>query len=287
MHDRPTPIMTKSPRRFSFASVGGFVLSVICILGGLILEKGDLHDVGQVTAALIVFGGTAGALLVSTPTRMLSSALRRAQALFWEDKENASSILEELIGYATKARHSGIVSLDSDVQDIRNLFLKKGMMLLIDGVDAGELRRLLELDQIIFETQAESDAKVFETAGGYAPTIGIIGAVLGLIQVMKHLESLQDVGSGIAVAFVATVYGVGFANLVLLPISNRIRTRAHQDLHIRELIIEGVISVQAGKNPRLTRRMLDAFAAPRSSSAETQSATDRRETDIRDVMEIG
>lgn len=278
--------MPKPPRSFAFSSVLGLALAVACILGGLVLEKGELHDVGQVTAALIVFGGTAGAVLVSTPNAMLLSALRRARLLVWEDVETASSVLEELILYATKARQSGIVSLDSEAHEIRNPFLRKGMMLMIDGVDAGEIRRVLELDQVIFENEAENDAKVFETAGGYAPTIGIIGAVLGLIQVMKHLESLQDVGSGIAVAFVATIYGVGFANLVLLPIGNRIRTRAHMESHIRDLIIEGVTNVQAGKNPRLTRRMLDAFAPPRSLDA-TDAAPGDEETDIGKIMEAG
>jgi chemotaxis protein MotA len=263
--------MKKSHRKFAIISLAGFVLAAASILGGLIMERGELRDVGQATAALIVFGGTAGAVLVSTPVSLLLSALRRARSLVWESKENASSILEELIQYGTKARRSGIISLDSEAQEIRNPFLKKGMMLLIDGVDAAEIRGALELDQVIFENEVDNDAKVFEIAGGYAPTIGIIGAVLGLIQVMKHLESLQDVGRGIAVAFVATVYGVGFANLVLLPIGNRIRTRAHLDSHIRELIIEGVISIQAGKNPQLTRRMLDAFVPPQDSHrAETE-----------------
>jgi chemotaxis protein MotA len=254
--------MKKSHRQFAIISLAGFALAAASILGGLIMERGELRDVGQVTAALIVFGGTAGAVLVSTPVSLLLSALRRARSLVWESKENASSILEELIRYGTKARRSGVISLESEAQEIQNPFLKKGMMLLIDGVDAAEIRGALELDQVIFENEVDNDAQVFEIAGGYAPTIGIIGAVLGLIQVMKHLESLQDVGRGIAVAFVATVYGVGFANLVLLPIGNRIRTRAHLDSHIRELIIEGVISIQAGKNPQLTRRMLDAFVPP-------------------------
>jgi chemotaxis protein MotA len=277
--------MTTPSRRFAFTSVAGFVLAAACILGGLILEKGDLRDVGQVTVALIVFGGTAGAVFVSTPNTLILSALRRARSLIWENTDDASSILEELIRFATKARRTGIVSLDGDAQEVKNAFLKKGMLLLIDGVDATDLRRTLELDQVVFENEVENDAKVFETAGGYAPTIGIIGAVLGLIQVMKHLESLQDVGSGIAVAFVATVYGVGFANLVLLPIGNRIRARAHLELHIRELIIEGVISVQAGKNPRLTRRLLDAFAAPRHLNANSAVGAKKRRPDVVNVME--
>jgi chemotaxis protein MotA len=251
--------MTNSPRRFAFTSIAGLAIAAVCLLGGLLLEKGELRDVGQVTAGLIVFGGTIGAVLVSTPKIALFDALRRARSLLWEEVEDSSAIIEELIRYSKKARSTGIISLDSEVQTIEEPFLRKGMMLLIDGMEAAEIRRVMELELIVFEQQAENDARVFETAGGYAPTIGIIGAVLGLIQVMKHLESLSDVGHGIAVAFVATIYGVGFANLILLPIANRIRVRTHLTFQFRELMVEGVISVQSGMNPRLMSRILEAF----------------------------
>jgi chemotaxis protein MotA len=259
--------MNNSSRRFAFTSVAGLAIAGVCLLGGLLLEKGELRDVGQVTAGLIVFGGTIGAVLISTPKIVLFSALRRARSLLWEEVEDSSAIIEELIRYSRKARSTGIISLDSEAQEIEEPFLRKGMMLLIDGIEAVEIRRVMELELIVFEQQAENDARVFETAGGYAPTIGIIGAVLGLIQVMKHLESLSDVGHGIAVAFVATIYGVGFANLILLPIASRIRVRTHLTLQFRELIVEGVISVQAGMNPRLMSRILEAFVSGNGPAA--------------------
>jgi chemotaxis protein MotA len=253
--------MNTPPRRFAFTSIVGFAIAAICILGGLLMENGQLHDVEQVTAALIVFGGTAGAVLVGTPTAVLFSALRRAGGLVWDDIEDSPAMIEELIRHSRKARGSGILSLDAEIEEVSEPFLRKGMMLLVDGVEAAEIRRVMELDLIIFENNAESDAKVFETAAGLSPTIGIIGAVMGLIQVMKHLESLSEVGHGIAVAFVATVYGVGLANLILLPVANRIRIRSLRTCGFRELIVEGLLGIQAGTNPGLMGRMLDGFAA--------------------------
>lgn len=264
--------MTRGTRRFAFNPIAGIAIAAGCLLGGLLMEKGEMHDVGQVTAALIVFGGTIGAVLVSTPNVMILRALRRAGSMLREEKEDASVVIEQLIQYSRKARATGILSLESQAEEIEEPFLRKGMMLLVDGVEAAEIRRVMELDLMIFENQAEGDAKVFDTAGGYAPTIGIIGAVLGLIQVMKHLENLEDVGHGIAVAFVATLYGVGFANLILLPIASRIRVRSQLTAHFRELIVEGVISVQAGRNPRLVLRMLEGFTKQHTTAAGSLAA---------------
>lgn len=260
--------MTTSPRRFAFTSLAGFAIAAVSVLGGLLMERGELRDVGQVTAALIVFGGTLGSVLVSTPTTALLSAFNRVRNLVWEDVEDSGAMVGELIGYSRVARASGVLSLDSRIDAIGEPFLRKGMMMLVDGVEGAEIRRVLELDLIISENHAENDAKVLETAGGVAPTIGIIGAVLGLIQVMKHLESLSDVGHGIAVAFVATVYGVGLANLVLLPIAGRIRFRSLMTSQFRELMIEGIIGIHAGTNPGLLGRKLEGFATERSLAAK-------------------
>jgi chemotaxis protein MotA len=252
--------MITPARRFAITPIAGFVLAALCVLGGLLMEKGELADVGQVTAALIVFGGTIGAVLIGTPNAVLLSAFRRGVTLFWDDVEEPSRMIEDLIKYARKARGEGILALDSEIEKMEDPFLRKGTMLLVDGVEAAEIRRVLELDLIISENHSENDAKVFEIAAGLAPTIGIIGAVMGLIQVMKHLENLKDVGHGIAVAFVATIYGVGLANLILLPITNRIRIRSLRTSQFRELIIEGILGIQAGVNPGMLGRTLDGFA---------------------------
>jgi chemotaxis protein MotA len=239
----------------------GLLLSGVCILGGLILERGEVQDVAQVTAALIVIGGTAGAVIVSTPKAVLKSVVRRWRSLLFVVEPDIAAQQDEIIRLAMVVRRSGILSLDQEITSFGDPFLMRAIRLVADGADEKEIRHLLELDLAVAEQHAESEAKLFETAGGYAPTIGIIGAVLGLIQVMKHLENTENVGRGIAVAFVATVYGVSLANLVLLPIGNKIRARAQAISYQREMLIEGAIAIQMGKNPRLIRQMLDVFAA--------------------------
>jgi len=149
------------------------------------------------------------------------------------------------------------------------------LTLAVDGTDLNALRSIMELDIALEEKASEAEAKVYEAAGGYAPTIGIIGAVLGLIQVMKHLENIDEVGRGIAVAFVATVYGVASANLIFLPAANKLKSRAHHSLHVKELMLQGVCSIVEGLNPKLIRVTLDAFVrekAGKETKAEPAKA---------------
>ena len=249
----------KPKQRFDPTFFAGLLIAVACILGGLVLEKGDIHDVTQVTAALIVLGGTCGAVLVSTPKASLVKAAKRAPSVLWSDGGEAAALLEKMIELCVLARRNGVVALEDEMDQISDRFLKKGIILLTDGFTAAEVRALLETDMLLAEQDADSDAKVFEAAGGYAPTIGIIGAVLGLMQVMKHLDNIQDVGRGIAIAFVATVYGVGIANLVFLPMASKIRTQARLACKTHEMIIEGVVAIQEAKNPRLVRQLLEPF----------------------------
>jgi chemotaxis protein MotA len=249
----------KNPKRLEFNFLFGVVIAAVWILGGLLLEKGDWRDLSQVSAAVIVFGGTCGAVVVSTPQKSLGKALRRLPSVLRRGSEASTSLLDEIVRLANVARRSGIISLGSQVEQITDPFLKKGIRLVADETPVAELRKILETDLIVREESAESDAKVFEAAGGYAPTIGIIGAVLGLIQVMKHLDNIQEVGRGIAVAFVATVYGVGLANIILLPLGSKIRAQARIASQMREMIIEGVLQIQELKNPRLIRQLLAPF----------------------------
>jgi chemotaxis protein MotA len=186
-------------------------------------------------------------------------------------------VIEEIIRYATKARKNSIMSLEADLPEIADPFLRKALSLSVDGTDLQELRAMMELDLSMRQRGGEAVAKVYEAAGGYAPTIGIIGAVLGLIQVMKHLENIEEVGRGIAVAFVATVYGVASANLFFLPAANKIKSRLRDSLHVKELMLEGVCSIVEGMNPKLIRVKLDAFshgqsAAPAKAAAVRGSA---------------
>jgi chemotaxis protein MotA len=237
-------------------------LALVGTLGGLILEKGKVQDVAQVTAALIVLGGTLGAVMVTTPIGVLLSAAAKLSHIFFESRHAPGAIIEQIIAYATKARKHGIVSLENETDSIEDPFLRKALSLAVDGTDLQELRRMMELDISLEEQRGEAEARVYEAAGGYAPTIGIIGAVLGLIQVMKHLANIDEVGHGIAVAFVATVYGVGAANLFFLPAGGKLRSRLQAAVEIRELMLEGVLAIAEGLNPKLIRIKLEAYAPP-------------------------
>jgi chemotaxis protein MotA len=262
----------KTASKPDFATLGGMLLAGGGILGGLLIEGGKLTDITQVTALMIVLGGTIGAVMVTTPLKTLIRAAKYLGTVFFEKEEAPGQVIEEIIGYATKARKNSIISLEADLDKIGDPFLRKAISLSVDGTDLQELRKMMELDLDLQQRHGESVAKVYEAAGGYAPTIGIIGAVLGLIQVMKHLENIEEVGRGIAVAFVATVYGVASANLFFLPAANKIKARLHETLHIKELMLEGVCSIVEGMNPKLIRVKLSAFAEGEVEAPEKAKA---------------
>lgn len=252
------------------ATFAGIVVALGAILGGLVLEGGKIADVAQVTAAMIVLGGTLGAVMVATPGKVLKGALKRMLGVIKDPVPPIDAVLEEVVEYATQARKLGLVSLEEAAGQVEDPFLRKGLMLAVDGCDLQEIRAMLELEIDVEEARAEAEAKVFEGAGGYAPTIGIIGAVMGLIQVMKNLADIEEVGHGIAVAFVATVYGVGLSNLLFLPMAQKIKARAHAEAKRRALITEGIAGIVEGLNPKLLRSKLEAFtngASPASSGA--------------------
>jgi chemotaxis protein MotA len=245
--------------KIDLATLGGLLVAVGGILAGFMLEGGNIRQILQGTAALIVFGGTIGAVMVTTPLGVLRRAAGSLVSVFVERQQAPQAVIEEIIGYATKARKNGIVSLEHDAEAVEDQFLRKALNLAVDGTDLQEIRKMMELEMGIEEHRSETEAKVFEAAGGYAPTIGIIGAVLGLIQVMKDLTNIEEVGKGIAVAFVATIYGVASANIVFLPAGNKIRARAHAAMQIKELMLEGVAGIVEGLNPKLIRTKLEAY----------------------------
>jgi chemotaxis protein MotA len=249
----------KSSTKPDIATLGGLLLAAGGILGGLVIEGGKLTDIAQVTALMIVLGGTIGAVMVTTPLKTLLKAAKCLGSVFFEHSQSPNEIVDEVISYATKARKNSIISLESDLPNIADPFLRKAISLSVDGTDLQELRKMMELDIAVEHHNGEAIAKVYEAAGGYAPTIGIIGAVLGLIQVMKHLENIEEVGRGIAVAFVATVYGVASANLFFLPVANKIKARFHHAMEMKELMLEGVCSIVEGMNPKLIRIKLEPF----------------------------
>lgn len=254
------------------ATWGGILLGLGGILAGLLLEGGKLAQILQPTAAMIVFGGTLGAVLIQFPMSVVLNAFRRLIHIFVQPNRDGQATVRELVAYANKARREGIVSLDVELGKIQDPFLKKSLMLAVDGTEPQELRKMMELE---LDNQAEQEEKVpqvFESAGGFAPTIGIIGAVLGLIQVMQHLDKIDEVGRGIAVAFVATIYGVGAANLFFLPSAGKLKIRIREEQVLREMTLEGVISILEGMNPRMLETKLLGFladGAPPKAQPET------------------
>ena len=223
------------------------------------MEGGRLKDISQITAAFIVLGGTCGAVMVSTPMGMLAGALRRLGHVFIDAADSPEGAIEQLIAFASMARRNGLVSLEDEALKVQDPFLRKALNLAVDGTDLQEIRSMMQLDIEITENRAFAEARVFESAGGYSPTIGIIGAVMGLIQVMKNLSDIGEVGHGIAVAFVATVYGVGLANLLLLPAATKIKSRIENETALKEMKLEGVVSIVEGLNPKLIRGKLEAY----------------------------
>ena len=249
--------------RVDLASIGGLIVAAGGIIGGLVLDGGKISDIRQVTAAIIVLGGTLGAVMVTSPISALIRAAKGLKSVFFEEVIDMNAAVEEIVGYASKARKSSIISLEEDLEKIEDPFLKKALSLAIDGTDLKELRKMMDLEIFQSEKLAEAGAKVYEAAGGYSPTIGIIGAVMGLIQVMKHLEDIDEVGRGIAIAFVATVYGVAVANLFFCRQPTRLKARINNDVKVKELLLEGVGSIIEGMNPKLIRVKLEAFIETR------------------------
>lgn len=243
-------------RRFDVTALAGVLIGIGLILVGHGIEKGKFGSLLQSAAAIIVFGGTAGAVLVSFPFHEVRRAVAGLRHLVVDDEHAPDEVLTTIGRLSLKARKEGLLALEDDAERITDPFLRKGLSLAIDGTNSTTLRAMLEAEIATREEDEEGPARVFEAAGGYAPTVGILGAVLGLIHVMENLSDPSNLGSGIAVAFVATIYGVGSANLLLLPIATRLRSRATRLARRREVLLEGVLAIQEGLNPRLIEHKL-------------------------------
>jgi chemotaxis protein MotA len=267
-------------RRPDLASWAGVAIAVGGILFGFHLEHGRPEFVVGPSAALIVLGGCIGATLVATPLPVARGALSRLKDIFFSESSDNAQVMEDLIRYATHARKTGLVSLETEANEIPDPFLRKALTLAVDGADIQEIRSMMELEIHISEQRAEKEAKVYEAAGGFAPTIGIIGAVLGLILVMRSLGSgdMTEIGKGIATAFIATIYGVGIANLFLLPAATKIKMAAHHQAERQELVLEGVCGIVEGLNPKLLRLKLEAFAPAPGGRAKRPADAPRPET---------
>jgi chemotaxis protein MotA len=219
---------------------------------------GDLRIFAQPEALAVVFGGTAAALLVSFPGRALRGALAGVRDLL-QRPAPLETLVPAFIGYARKARRQGLAAVERDIEQMGDTFLARALSLAVSGLPVQVVREAIEIDARVIAEREEERAQVLEAAAGYAPTLGIVGAVLGLMRVMQHFSSSAGVGAGIAAAFVATVFGVGAANLVFLPLATRLRARARQDALRRELVIDGVLALRDGASPGVLEERLAGY----------------------------
>lgn len=250
----------------------GVIIGFGSILLGNYLEGGHIEGLMQMTAAMIVFGGTAGATLLNSTPHEFSTAMRSLTKVFLGGKDTSEELIQKILELAAKARKDGLLSLESAVAEISHPFMKENLRRVVDGYDPATLRTLME--DAIFHKEEELTliAKVYDTAGGFSPTVGIIGAVLGLIHVMNNLSDASKLGSGIAVAFVATVYGVGSANLLFLPIGGKLKKIFKHEVKEMEAIFQGLCGIQDGLNPRVIEDKLRNVIGDHGHHAEEKKA---------------
>jgi chemotaxis protein MotA len=241
------------------ATLIGLTIAVVGILGGQVIEGGSVLQILQPTAAMIVFGGTLGATMIGFPLSVIKQAASDLMHVFKDDDIQPNAVIDEIIKFTNKARREGIISLEKDAAGVKDDFFRKSIMMAVDGSEPKELRQTMEVELQYMEERGDHSPKVYEAAGGFAPTIGIIGAVLGLIQVMQHLDNIEEVGKGIAVAFVATIYGVASANIIFLPAAGKLKFKHRKKMIIKEMMLEGTLGILEGQNPRLIETKLTSF----------------------------
>jgi chemotaxis protein MotA len=242
-----------------WGSLIGIVLAVGGLLLGQLLEGGKLGSLIQPAAFIIVIVGTVGAVILQSGLNNFIHGVKLAGNVFRPKDENYPALVRDITGWSVIARREGLLSLERVIDSVRDPFIQHGLRLIVDGVDPNKVREVMELEIDAYETKQRLAIKIWESAGGYAPTIGILGAVLGLIHVMENLSDPSRLGSGIAVAFVATIYGVGFANLVFLPIAGKLKAHVARDIFKHEMLADAFAGIAAGENPRLIEERMNIY----------------------------
>lgn len=240
-------------------SVIGLVLGLSAIVLGQVLEGGHLDSLVQPTAFLIVVGGTLGAVMLQSPLQVFRDGMKMAKWVFSPPLVEPQQLIADISRWSQIARKEGLLALEAQIRTLRDPFTAKGMQLLVDGAEPERLREVLEVEIGAWEASLKSAAKIWESAGGYSPTIGIIGAVMGLIHVMENLSDPSRLGSGIAVAFVATIYGVGAANLIFLPVAKKLLAHVARLVTLREMLVDGLVGIASGDNPRIIESRLQGY----------------------------
>lgn len=250
-----------------FATVLGLILAIGAIFADVAIEGGKITSLFSLPAGILVFGGTFGATIVCYTWDELKTVPALLRIAFTSVKYDPSEMIALLVRFAEKARREGLLALEEDLEGIDDKFLQKGIQLVIDGTDAELVRSILETELTFVQERHHKGAGIFESAGGFAPTMGIIGTVMGLVHVLGNLTNTDSLGPAIATAFIATLYGVSSANMVFLPLASKLKYRSSQQIVVHEVALEGILSVQAGDNPRIVEEKLKAFLAPKLRQA--------------------
>ena len=240
-------------------SIAGLLLGLSSVIVGQLLEGGAVSALWQGAAFFIVFGGTLGAVMLQSPLKVFVTGLKMARWVFITPPLPMQKWVYQITAWSSLARKDGMLALEAYTDEVSDPFMKKGLQLLIDGNSAEKIREVLEVDIHTYEQLSWQSARVWESAGGYAPTIGILGAVLGLIHVMGNLADPSKLGAGIAVAFIATIYGVGLANLVFLPMASKLKVLITQQVVMREMLVDGLEAIARGENPRFVENKLQGY----------------------------
>lgn len=240
-------------------SLAGLAIGLVAIIGGQVLEGGHIASLVQPTALLIVCGGTLGAVLLQSPAHIFKRGIKMAKWVWMPPIIEQKRQIDQILTWSQLSRREGLLALENFIPALKDDFARKGLQLLVDGADPERIRELLEVDINTFEDEWRQSAKIWDSAGGYSPTIGIIGAVMGLIHVMENLSDPTKLGAGIAVAFVATIYGVGLANLVFLPIAGKLKYYITRMVASKEMMIDGLVGIALGDNPRIIEGRLRGY----------------------------
>ena len=240
-------------------SILGLLLGIVAIVGGQILEGGHVGSLSQPTALLIVLGGTMGAVMLQSPYATFVRGVKMVRWVWYPPVVDYQQLIKQIASWSQVSRREGLLALENVMNQLKDDFARKGLQLLVDGAEPERLREVMEVEINTYEQELKLSAKIWEAAGGYSPTIGILGAVLGLIHVMENLSEPSKLGAGIAVAFVATIYGVGLANLVFLPMSNKLKAHINRLIVQREMIVDGLVGIANGDNPRIIESRLRGY----------------------------
>ncbi|MNO89865.1 Chemotaxis protein PomA [compost metagenome] len=239
----------------------GIIIGVAALIGGFMWEGGELAGLMQLAAAVIVFGGTFAAVMVSFPLAKLRTVPKALALAFTSSKHDENQLIEDIVNMSTIARREGVLALERKSNIHQDAFLREGVQLAVDGTEQGMIKQIMNYEIDAIQNKYDGYAKIFESAGGYAPTMGIIGTVMGLIHVLGSLTEPTALGPSIALAFTATLYGVASANLIFLPIASKLKARGEDEISRMEMMLEGILSIQNGDHPLLVRRKLESFTA--------------------------